>query len=35
MRAAYAMKIPLSKLTVVDKLKEDINNKVLEEPKDE
>jgi len=35
MRAAYAMKIPLSKLTSVDKLKEDINNKVLEEPKDE
>ena len=35
MRAAYAMKIPLSKLTTVDKLKEDINNKVLEEPKDE
>ena len=35
MRAAYAIKIPLSKLTSVDKLKEDINNKVLEEPKDE
>jgi multicomponent Na+:H+ antiporter subunit G len=35
MRAAYVMKIPLSKLTSVDKLKEDINNKVLEEPKDE
>ena len=35
MRAAYAMKIPLSKLTIVDKLKEDINNKVVEEPKDE
>lgn len=35
MRAAYAMKIPLSKLTVVDKLKEDIELKVLEEPKDE
>ena len=35
MRAAYVMKIPLSKLTVVDKLKEDIELKVLEEPKDE
>jgi multicomponent Na+:H+ antiporter subunit G len=35
MRAAYAMKIPLSKLTVVDKLKEDIDNKIVEEPKDE
>lgn len=35
MRAAYAIKIPLSKLTTVDKLKEDINNKILEEPKDE
>ena len=35
MRAAYAMKIPLSKLTTVDKLKEDINNKIVEEPKDD
>jgi multicomponent Na+:H+ antiporter subunit G len=35
MRAAYAMKIPLSKVTSVDKLKEDIENKVLEEPLDE
>ncbi len=35
MRAAYAIKIPLSKLTTIDKLKEDINNKILEEPKDE
>jgi len=35
MRAAYAMKIPLSKVTSVDKLKEDIERKVLEEPKDE
>lgn len=35
MRAAYAMKIPLSKLTVVDKLKEDIDKKIVEEPKDE
>ncbi len=35
MRAAYAMKIPLSKITSVDKLKEDIENKVLEEPIDE
>ncbi|MCK5846760.1 MAG: Na+/H+ antiporter subunit G [Bacteroidales bacterium] len=35
MRAAYAMKIPLSKLTTVDKLREDINNKIVEEPKDE
>jgi len=35
MRAAYAMKIPLSKVTSVDKLKEDIEHKVLEEPKDE
>ncbi len=35
MRAAYAMKIPLSKITSVDKLKEDIEHKVLEEPIDE
>ena len=35
MRAAYAMKIPLSKVTSVDKLKEDIEHKVLEEPIDE
>ncbi|RLD44167.1 MAG: Na+/H+ antiporter subunit G [Bacteroidetes bacterium] len=35
MRAAYAMKIPLSKITSVDKLKEDIENKILEEPIDE
>ncbi len=35
MRAAYAMKIPLSKITSVDKLKEDIENKVVEEPIDE
>jgi len=35
MRAAYAMKIPLSKITTVDKLKEDIERKVLEEPIDE
>jgi multicomponent Na+:H+ antiporter subunit G len=35
MRAAYAMKIPLSKVTSVDKLKEDIERKVLEEPIDE
>ncbi len=35
MRAAYAMKIPLSKITTVDKLKEDIEHKVLEEPIDE
>jgi len=35
MRAAYAMKIPMSKVTTVDKLKEDIERKVLEEPKDE
>lgn len=35
MRAAYVMKIPLSKLTVVDKLKEDIEQKIVEEPKDE
>jgi len=35
MRAAYAMKIPLSDITTVDKLKEDIDNKVLEEPIDE
>ena len=35
MRAAYAMKIPLSKVTSVDKLKEDIEHKILEEPKDE
>ncbi len=35
MRAAYAMKIPLSNVTSVDKLKEDIEHKVLEEPIDE
>jgi multicomponent Na+:H+ antiporter subunit G len=35
MRAAYAMKIPLSKITSVDKLKEDIENKIVEEPIDE
>jgi len=35
MRAAYAMKIPLSNITTVDKLKEDIEHKVLEEPIDE
>lgn len=35
MRAAYVMKIPLTKITKVDKLKEDIDNKVLEEPRDE
>ena len=35
MRAAHAVKIPLSKLTVVDKLREDIDNKVIKEPKDE
>ncbi|MBN2746910.1 MAG: Na+/H+ antiporter subunit G [Bacteroidales bacterium] len=35
MRAAYVMKIPFTKDTKVDKLKEDIDNKVLEEPKDE
>jgi len=35
MRAAYAMKIPLSGVTSVDKLKEDIEHKVLEEPIDE
>ncbi len=35
MRAAYVMKIPLSKKTSVDKLKEDIEHKILEEPIDE
>ena len=35
MRAAYFMKVPLSKKTSVDKLKEDIDNKVIEEPKNE
>lgn len=35
MRAAYVMKIPFSRQTTVDKLAEDIENKVLEEPKDE
>ncbi len=35
MRAAYVMKIPFTIDTKVDKLKEDIENKVLEEPKDE
>ena len=35
MRAAYFMKVPLSKLTKVDKLKEDIDNNVIKEPKNE
>ena len=35
MRAAYVMKIPFTRQTTVDKLAEDIENKVLEEPKDE
>jgi len=35
MRAAYFMKIPLTKLTKVDMLKDDIDNKVVEEPKNE
>jgi multicomponent Na+:H+ antiporter subunit G len=35
MRAAYFMKVPLSKLTKVDKLKEDIDNNVIKEPSNE
>ncbi len=35
MRAAYFMKVPLSKLTKVDKLKEDIDNNVIKEPGNE
>ncbi len=35
MRAAYFMKEPLSKKSVVDKLKEDIDNNIIKEPKNE
>ncbi len=35
MRAAYFMKFPLSKLTKVDMLKDDIDNKVVKEPENE
>ena len=35
MRAAYFMKVPLSKLTSTDKLKEDLDNNVIKDPNDE
>ena len=35
MRAAYFMKEPLSNKTSVDKLKEDIENNIVKEPKNE
>ena len=35
MRAAYFMKVPLSKKTSIDKLKEDIENNVVKEPENE
>ncbi|MBN2668570.1 MAG: Na+/H+ antiporter subunit G [Bacteroidales bacterium] len=35
MRAAYFMKVPLTKLTKTDKLKEDINNNIVKEPENE
>lgn len=35
MRAAYFMKVPLSKRTSVDKLKEDIDNNVIKKPENE
>jgi len=35
MRAAYFMKVPLSKMTKTDKLKEDLDNNVIKEPNHE
>ena len=35
MRAAYFMKVPLSKDTKIDKLKEDIDNNVIKTPENE
>ncbi len=35
MRAAYFMKVPLSKLTKFDMLKDDIDNKIVKEPENE
>ncbi len=35
MRAAYFMKVPLSKLTKIDMLKDDIDNKIVKEPENE
>ena len=35
MRAAYFMKVPLSKKTSIDKLKEDIENNIVKEPENE
>ena len=35
MRAAYFMKVPLSKVTKVDKLRDDIDNNIIKEPENE
>ncbi|OFY18259.1 MAG: hypothetical protein A2W98_07415 [Bacteroidetes bacterium GWF2_33_38] len=35
MRAAYFMKVPLSKITSTDVLRDDLNNNVIKEPKNE
>jgi multicomponent Na+:H+ antiporter subunit G len=35
MRAAYFMKCPLSKITKIDMLKDDIENKIVKDPNDE